>query len=285
MYDSVVGNDVRNEEICDGESDMKDVIAVQTPSTVSHPPRKSHVAKLGLPPLLILSPVNEFKFSDSLPTLTKHTLPYQSPVAWAPPSSSSSSSQPSSLSSDSERDYDLQSRDIFVPRFTMTKEQQCKLKQKGSPHGVDQASSRDQSSSDDLSLNSPIKPINRLSVSMPSPSAMYSSKDQSLLPRIQFDGSEEDIFQIDSYNALQMCMSPQNNDKGFMDIRIPKFRFSSDNPFASRNSVRRPNILAAERLALGNTIVPFKVSSYNADYDTIRLKYIGCGKSNRRKSF
>ena len=198
------------------------------------------------------------------------------------------SSRPSSLNSSSTRDYGQQNRDVSAPRLAMNKEPQLKEK-KGSPDGVDQATSRDQSSGDETS---PIKSINRLSVSMPSPSSMYSSNDvikskQGQLPSIQFGGvaSEDDAIQIDSYNALQMCMSPQNNNKGFMDIRIPKFRFSPDNPFASRNSMRRRSELTAELNAFDNAVVPFKLSNYDNDYDTVRLKYLDGGKRNRRKSF
>ena len=128
---------------------------------------------------------------------------------------------------------------------------------------------------------------------MPSPMAMYGSMDsQNKLPPIQFSGGGsdgdcdvQDIFQIDSYNALQMCMSPQNNENGFLDIRIPKFRFSPDNPFASRNSMRRRSELTAELNAFDNAVVPFKLINYDNDYDTVRLKYLDGGKRNRRKSF
>jgi len=284
---NALGNDVRNQEkdgIHDDISDRRNEIVVEIPSLVSSPIRKPAIAKMRLPPLLILSPINKLNSCDTVQAPRIQSCQRLPSPVWAP-SSSSSSSLLSSLSSGSDIDVGEQPIDII--------QQVDKKKQQRSPDKVDFASSRNQSFGKVSSLDSPIKKNNRLFSSMPSPMAMYGSMDsQNKLPPIQFSGGGsdgdcdvQDIFQIDSYNALQMCMSPQNNENGFLDIRIPKFRFSSDNPFASRKSVRKRNALAADRKAGGNAIVPFRVSNYNGDFDTIRLKYVGSNKNNRRKSF
>lgn len=297
-YDSVLGNDVRNPEkddVSDDTNDRRSTIVVQIPSLTSSLRRNPAIAKMGLPPLLILSPASKVHTCNAVSTPTKYSYPAQSSPTWAP--SSSSSSQPSSVSCGSYIDVDEQPLGSVVSRFTITKEQQPQIgkqKKKGSPDGVYLLSSEEQSSpSDSSSLSGPNKKTNRLSFSMPSPIAMYNSDDnQNKLPPIQFgvgcfegDSNMEDMFYVDSYNALQMCMSPQNNDKGFMDIRIPKFRFSPDNPFASRKTRKKRNAKATDHAAIGNAIIPIKLSNYNKDYDTIRLKYVDSNKKNRRKSF
>ena len=71
---------------------------VQIPAFVSSPIRKK-TATVGLPPLLILSPVHELKSFGRGDKLSK-----QSQLSSS--SSSFSSSQPSSISSDSDVDYE-----------------------------------------------------------------------------------------------------------------------------------------------------------------------------------
>jgi len=282
----VLGNDVRNQEkdgIHDDIDDRRNEMVVKIPSLAFSLIRKPAIAKMGLPPLLMLSPINKLNSFDSVPT-SRIQSRQRHPSPACASSSSSSFYQLSTLSSGSDIDVGEQPIDIV--------QQVDKKKQQRSPDRVDFAS-RNQSSGNVSFLDSHINKNNRLFSSMPSPMAMYGSMDsQNKLPPIQFSGGGsdgdcdvQDVFQIDSYNALQMCMSPQNNKNGFVDIRIPKFRFSLDNPFASRKSIRKRNALAADRKADGNAIVPFRISNYNGDFDTIRLKYVGSNKNNRRKSF
>lgn len=48
---------------------------------------------------------------------------------------------------------------------------------------------------------------------------------------------------LDNYNMAQLCISPDNNKNEFIEIRLPKIRFSETNPFKSKRNQAQPLLL------------------------------------------